>query len=95
MDNPVNSVTTLARCVLAAHVKAGVESPPSFSAAGDAPTIGVKMTKLKRKKEVRPLTMLRTRTLATMTVVAPVVEGRTLKTSRARSGLKSIPEEGL
>lgn len=77
---------------MAAHTKADMESPPSFSAAEDVPLME---KKVKKAKEIRPMTMLRTRTLVTMTVVAPVVEGRTLKTTRARSGLKSIPEEGL
>ena len=91
-EMPGNSVFNLARWVMAAHSKADMESPPSFSAAEDAPLME---KKVKKTKEIRPMTMLRTRTLVTMTVVAPVVEGRTLKTTRARSGLKSIPEEGL
>ena len=92
-EAPVNSVSALARYVMAAHVNAGPECRPSFSAAGEVP--GTKVSRLRVEKEVRPLTMLRARTLTTMTVVAPVVEGRTLKTARTRSSLKSIPEEGL
>lgn len=96
-DVAVNSIARLAKCMLVSHIKDMKEASPSLSVVGDQPVTQTQVTKLNvtKRKENRQLTMLRTHKLSTMTVVAPVVEGRTLKTTRPRSDLGTIPEEVL